>query len=50
MASYEEWYRSDKDEPVKQLIASLWKGSRYLQVNINLMCVCIPYCLYNYTC
>lgn len=32
MASYEEWHRADKDEPVRQILASLWKGSRYLKV------------------
>ncbi len=35
LASYEEWYQADKDEPVKQLLASLWKGSRYLQVSVH---------------
>ncbi len=33
MASYEQWYHGDRDEPVKQLLTSLWKGSRYLKVN-----------------
>lgn len=32
MASYEQWYYATKDEPVKQLLSSLWKGSRYLKV------------------
>ena len=33
MASYEQWHCADKDEPVKQLLASLWKGSQYLKVS-----------------
>ena len=34
MASYEQWYHGDRDEPVKQLLTSLWKGSRYLKVKL----------------
>lgn len=32
MASYEQWHHASKDEPVKQILTSLWKGSRYLKV------------------
>lgn len=33
MASYEQWYHASKDEPVRQLLTSLWKGSKYLKVD-----------------
>jgi hypothetical protein len=33
MASYEQWHHANKDEPVKQLLTSLWKGSRYWKVS-----------------
>lgn len=39
MASYEQWYLADKDEPgkqVQQVLASLWKGGRYIRVGLNL--------------
>jgi hormone-sensitive lipase len=31
MASYERWYKADKDNPLRQLLHSLWKGNKYLQ-------------------
>lgn len=31
MASYERWYRAEKDNPLRQLMQSLWKGNKYLQ-------------------
>ena len=31
MASYERWYKAEKDNPVRQLMHSLWKGNKYLQ-------------------
>ena len=31
MASYERWYKADKDNPLRQLMHSLWKGNKYLQ-------------------
>ena len=31
MASYERWYEADKDNPLRQLLQSLWKGNKYLQ-------------------
>ena len=31
MASYEQWYKADKGDPIKQLMKSVWKGSRYVQ-------------------
>lgn len=31
MASYERWYRAEKDNPLRQLLHSLWKGNKYLQ-------------------
>lgn len=36
MASYEQWYRSDRDEAgkqVKQFLTTLWRGSYYLKVH-----------------
>jgi len=32
MASYESWYEAHKDDPIRQLLQSLWKGSKYWQV------------------
>lgn len=31
MASYERWYKAEKDNPLRQLLHSLWKGNKYLQ-------------------
>ena len=31
MASYEQWYKASKDNPLRQLLHSLWKGNKYLQ-------------------
>ena len=49
MASYEQWYHATKDEPVKQLLTSLWKGSRYLKVGcmITLFWPTSQYCLHS---
>uniref|UniRef100_A0A1X7TZZ6 Hormone-sensitive lipase n=1 Tax=Amphimedon queenslandica TaxID=400682 RepID=A0A1X7TZZ6_AMPQE len=31
MASYEDWYKGTKDDPIKQLLNSLLKGGKYIQ-------------------
>ena len=32
MASYECWYMANKDDPIRQFLQSIWKGSKYWQV------------------
>ena len=43
MASYEEWHSSNKEDPVKQLLNSLWKA-RELGIHV-LASLC--YCLFS---
>ena len=34
MASYECWYVANKDDPIRQFLQSIWKGSKYWQVGL----------------
>lgn len=31
MASYDRWYSANKEDPIRQILQSLWKGSKYIQ-------------------